>query len=846
MCGFASVVAGQLAFVVNKGRWPIYATILAWAISDGVCASDIHVRRPFTVDDMLKLESVDKVQFTPSGRSILLEYQSPYDERGNYGVERGGAILRLDLSEGSKPVPLFLHEPGKKYWSGDFSPDGRRLLVFQADRHSTQLGVFDFESNRFTPIEENPQVNERFEKNAPVWINNNEIVFSSASNGWTHYGTRGRPYVADKISRLTERAFAGHSSVDDISTDPIKHWYEGRLVRYNLRTKRRTVLGRGRFGSFRLNNNGRKLAALRLGQRLMHASVDQLTDYYRFDTQLYVFDLLNNSSEPLLPDSHVLMDSLRWSSAEPKLSFFAWNRTALMEEGSYYVKGRDSISAVQPEGFEPTWLHRGGYTTLRTPVAAEWLGGKLILHGAFSGASGQRDEPTASADLNASDHAKWYSIDLDRMEAGNVLNSGMHSPELYRMSGGQALLKADAAYYLISDSTNPIELNITGDSTEILRSDWHRSSEKTIAFIAYIQDRQKLGFLDLNSNRLTAPILDISDKIAASNSDGQQVITRRGGKHGGQLDLHTADGRRTIFTFNVHLSEVQPPNWKKIKHPGASGADTFSCVLLPYNYEPNRSYPTIVDVYPGRNSGCREDRGIVLFHNSNDLVAASGYLVVFPSNTSVRNQLDGTLYGGLKTQIDSALDALIAAGMTDAQRIGIWGFSNGSMASLWLASVSDRFKAVIPMFGASSPHIEYFSGASPPRFQLYLGTPIIHLLQYESAPGTMPLSMGRSAIEDPLGFVTSSPLDRAKHICSPVMMVHSDLDTFTLFHYEALFAALYRLGKPAELVRYYGEGHGLRSPQNIRDFYKRVLAFFDRHVKAGAPVGGCGAPIPRL
>ena len=98
----------------------------------------------------------------------------------------------------------------------------------------------------------------------------------------------------------------------------------------------------------------------------------------------------------------------------------------------------------------------------------------------------------------------------------------------------------------------------------------------------------------------------------------------------------------------------------------------------------------------------------------------------------------------------------------------------------------------------------------------------------------MPLSKGISAIDVPLAYIKASPMARAKYICSPILMVHSDLDGFTVYHYEALFSAMYRLGKRAELVRYYGEGHGLRSPGNIRDFYERVLAFLDKYVATSA------------
>ena len=43
---------------------------------------------------------------------------------------------------------------------------------------------------------------------------------------------------------------------------------------------------------------------------------------------------------------------------------------------------------------------------------------------------------------------------------------------------------------------------------------------------------------------------------------------------------------------------------------------------------------------------------------------------------------------------------------------------------------------------------------------------------------------------------------------------------------------LYRQGKRAEFVRYWGEGHVLESPANIRDMWQRIFAWFDSFSKS--------------
>lgn len=824
-----------------------YALIILSMLWQCACASPPErVKRGYTVDDMLKIEGIGDVRFVRGGASILLEYLPPYKQRGQYGIERGGRILQLSSLGKGHATPLFKHRSGEKYWLGDISPDGRRILVFQAGRGGLKLGFYDFQTKELTFIDDVPHVNQRFEMNGPIWISAEEIVFSSMGQDRTEYGIQPRPRIANWIARSRQQAFAGSYSGASISTSPAEPWFDGHLARYNVNTGRISVVETGRFGSFTLSADGTKLAALRLGPRVLHFPVEQLKDYYRFETQLYVFDLENKRSQSLLPQKHVAMGSLRWSQPGSMLSFFAWDRMTRMSSGSHHVMMSGTIAPIHVDGLTPTWINIGGFDVLKKPIFGEWLQGKLIIHGQLKDEVHQpANAPKSSVDVSQVEKVNWYAVDLHAMTAEALIESHSLSPELYRLGDGRLLLRSGRALFVASESTSPVRLDLDMHGA-VRMLGGSRSSEisNQIVFVRDGQNGREVGFFEFAEGRLSIVPLDTAEEVVAWSPERQQVVTRSDADEGGTLTLRGAsENPLVVFTFNEHLSEVEHPRWATIEYRGVDGLETFSCIVLPYNYDPRKSYPAIVDVYPGTGQACVSGSSVrgqplgsrMPFHNNNDLLSANGYLVVVPSNTYKLNQLDGTLYGGLKPQVDVVLDALAATGKIDPERIGIWGFSNGSMASLWLATVSSRYKAVVAMFGASSPYFEYFGGASSPRFQPYLGTPIVHLLQYESDPGTMPLSMGESAISDPFSYITASPLARIKHIDSPVMLVHSDLDGFTQFHYEALFSAMYRLGKRGELVRYYGEGHGLRSPGNIRDFYRRVLAFFEENVATSEP-----------
>jgi hypothetical protein len=60
------------------------------------------------------------------------------------------------------------------------------------------------------------------------------------------------------------------------------------------------------------------------------------------------------------------------------------------------------------------------------------------------------------------------------------------------------------------------------------------------------------------------------------------------------------------------------------------------------------------------------------------------------------------------------------------------------------------------------------------------------------------------------------------------MIIQGDMDlSVSIQQGEEFFRSLQRQGKRAEFVRYWGEGHVLQSPANIRDAWNRIFAWFD-------------------
>ncbi len=73
---------------------------------------------------------------------------------------------------------------------------------------------------------------------------------------------------------------------------------------------------------------------------------------------------------------------------------------------------------------------------------------------------------------------------------------------------------------------------------------------------------------------------------------------------------------------------------------------------------------------------------------------------------------------------------------------------------------------------------------------------------------------------------------------TPALLIESDNDRP---RYGALFGALYRLDREAAWLNYFGEGHTIVSPANVRDLHARILEWLGRYL--GPPVGDAALPV---
>lgn len=179
---------------------------------------------------------------------------------------------------------------------------------------------------------------------------------------------------------------------------------------------------------------------------------------------------------------------------------------------------------------------------------------------------------------------------------------------------------------------------------------------------------------------------------------------------------------------------------------------------------------------------------------------------------------------------ESAVDAIVPGvlsvldrGFVDPDRIGVQGHSWGGYQVAYMVTKTDLFAAA----EAGAPVSNMTSAYGGIRW----GSGMSRMFQYERTQSRL----GASLWDRRDRYIENSPLFWADRIETPLLMLHNDEDTAVPWYQGIeLFVALRRLGKPAWLVNYNGQPHGVRDYESRIDWSIRMQQFFDHYLK-GAP-----------
>ena len=201
---------------------------------------------------------------------------------------------------------------------------------------------------------------------------------------------------------------------------------------------------------------------------------------------------------------------------------------------------------------------------------------------------------------------------------------------------------------------------------------------------------------------------------------------------------------------------------------------------------------------------------------------SNGYAVLMPDITY---ELDDPGMSAVWCVLP-ALQAAIETGVVDPERVGLQGHSWGGYQSSFLVTQTDIFKACV----TGAPLTNMISMYS----SIYWNSGSANQPIFESSQGRFTGGYWQN-IE---AYTRNSPVYFAENVKTPLIILHNDKDGAVDWNQGIeYFNTLRRLGKPVVMLQYKGENHGLRKPENQRDYTIRMRQFFDHHLK--------GEPAPK-
>lgn len=795
------------------------ALVLACALG----VSPARAERPFTVEDLVSLEDLGRVAFSPDGRWLVVERQGPFKDAPNFDHEwlHGQTISRLllmDMNASGSARPLLRADPQGGDAFGAFSPDGARVLVFRLKEHRREMGVVTLATGaiRWSGL----TVEAEFWSAAARWRNDHEVIVIDKppevaslllGAGWQ---TQARLSAAwrDQGRGRYSGVVLGSGRYRDLTPAP----QALSLVAFDAINGAVRPLAKGAFSDMLLSPDGASAAMLEEdGLTQPDASIPralggQLARWRR----LSLVDLKTGARTIPCPRCDVLARSWAWSSDSKAL-------VAAARDGDRYASPY-------------------GYWRFPLPGAAERLAPDLVVNedardlmvqprGQAAWVGG---EPAGLARRSGDARVDWWTLGATPRNLTARLDKPMG---LAAAASGDALV--------VRTARGAFRLGGAGEPRLVADRDARLTPGQTLVGTrpsALLDPRgSKTRIFAADGTTVPAAPVDPALQVLAFSPRSGAVAAAARDAHGVTrlIVLRRGGSPVPVTTLNLDLASVRFAEAIAVPHTGIHGEPLTSWLYLPAGHTASDNRGLVVVPYPGNRhdaAPASDAPGAACFDTCIQLMVAKGYAVLAPSLPLAMDEPPAPrLAEGMLLAVDAARQQ--QAGLS-ATKLAVWGHSYGGYGALLAGAESSQFKAVIasaPITDLGWMHDTGRLGAlAAPEAYLTLGGFAAYT---EAGQGRM----GAKPEEAPDLYRANSPRYQAGKITAPVLMFFGDLD-FGVIMAQGMFSALARDGKDAQLVVYRGEQHVPISPENTRDLYRRAFAFLEEAF--GGPETVDGAP----
>ncbi|WP_172449774.1 S9 family peptidase [Porphyrobacter sp. HT-58-2] len=817
--------------------------------------------RPLTIDDVLATATVDRADIAPDAEDIAIALPRPAAPgevygRNSYEIDSSRTDIWLVKRDGSQLRQL---TDGKGtaagFWCPYWSPDGRRLAMLST-----------------APEQGEPRGGDNVR--LYVWERGTEVprrVSDRALMTQVRYGS-----PLNELDLRAAGASLPNTCRENDENAPFLWLGPDRLLAVLMPPRQRSAMV-DRFAKFH-RETSQAGAQMRAGEVATVSRSDSSTAAAelaegRYAAELVIFNLADGSTTklgevPAFPMFGALTialspDARRAAILAPVRAIAPHRRSADMPnvmawavENALFMLGlgeRPGLQRVEtPSGAQYPldiigWSPGSEYVSLRARAAAEATLASLWTLAASdlaltAPAPGLTFDDAVPAHWRETSYALWadrtriLARDAKAVSGWRLID--VRTGRMEEVKGsveGLAGLRTSAKGQIIGRSkARPVRF----DPAARRFVPWQGSSATSCSSAARLVTERKDGnatYSLWNSDGPRPASITLPPSARLLDHDCSGIVWAENGFEGSAVNFTPWDNPalpRALMRHNQHLADIAWGERRMIDYRHADGTALKMAVLFPADYDPARRYPTLMWVYGGYSpSGMDDyflDPHMPGLYNL-QLYASRGYVVAIPAMPIPRGEAPGEPLAAFPGGVLPAIDKLVELGITDNDRVGVFGQSFGGYTVSALVAQTDRFRAGAAIAGATDIATNY--GAFDPAARGWPG-----IEQDMAANGPIyesGLSFRIDPATDPALYHRNSPLTFADRIHTPLLLIHGELDTRApLSQPEALYSLLRRKGRPARLLRYWGENHALaNSPANIRDITRELIDWFDLHLK---------------
>jgi dipeptidyl aminopeptidase/acylaminoacyl peptidase len=345
---------------------------------------------------------------------------------------------------------------------------------------------------------------------------------------------------------------------------------------------------------------------------------------------------------------------------------------------------------------------------------------------------------------------------------------------------------------------------------------------KTIYFLAENETLQPVYAMEARAGATPKKVVDGYNSAFSFSADGKTLVTERTSLAlPGELFVAAGNGgglKQLTHQNDVALATLEMNAPEKFWFEGAEGTKVEAMLVKPPQFAAGKKYPMLVLLHGGPQTMWSDAWG---YRWNAEVFSTAGYVTLMINRRGstgygqkftdeITNDWGGRAY----TDVMKGIDAVTAKyPFIDKTKLAAAGGSYGGYLADWLATHTDRFKAIVSHAGVYDKTSMYATEELWFEEHDLMGTPWGAPENYKKwSPSTYAVELGRYK--------------------TPTLVVCGEKD-YRVPYTQSLefFSALQRQGVPSKIMIFPDEGHWVLKPQNAQLWYKTFLDWVGTYVK---------------